>query len=56
MSRPSTGKTPEHVRKCNAARNASVKRLIEAHADEWKQIYEEEAASRGITPRKPKTP
>jgi hypothetical protein len=55
MSRPSTGKTPEHIRNANAARVASVKRLIELHKDEWKLIYDEEASSRGVKTRKAKT-
>lgn len=56
MSRPSTGKTPEHVKKANAARNAAMKRLINAHFDEWKELYREEAAARGIKARKSNTP
>lgn len=45
------GKTPEHVQRTNAARTAAVKRLIEAHQDEWRKIYAEEATARGIAPR-----
>jgi uncharacterized protein YceH (UPF0502 family) len=47
----SSRKTPEHVRRTNAARTAAVKRLIAAYPDEWKQIYAEEASSRGVSPR-----
>lgn len=51
MARPSHGKTPSHVRRTNEARNAAIKRLVEAFPDEWQKIYSEEALLRGITPR-----
>jgi hypothetical protein len=45
------GKTPEHVRRTNAARTAAVKRLIEAYPEQWRHIYAEEASARGVSPR-----
>jgi uncharacterized protein YceH (UPF0502 family) len=47
----SSRKTPDHVRRTNAARTAAVKRLISAYPEEWRRIYAEEASSRGVSPR-----
>ena len=51
MVRPNGGKTPEHIKRTNAARSAAIKRLIEAHPIEWRSLYQEEAVARGVTPR-----
>lgn len=51
MSRPSAGKTPEHVKRTNAARTAAIKRLIDQYPDDWKRLYAEEATNRGVSPR-----
>lgn len=51
MVRPSEGKTPEHIKRTNAARSAAIKRLIEAYPHQWRALYNEEAVARGVTPR-----
>lgn len=51
MARPSQGKTPAHVRRTNEARNAAIRRLIEAFPNEWQAFYAEEALARGVNPR-----
>lgn len=51
MGRPSSGKTPDHIRRTNAARSAAIRRLIDLHPQEWRTLYIEEATERGITPR-----
>jgi hypothetical protein len=51
VARPSGGKTPEGVRRTNAARSAAIRRIIEMFPNEWKELYAEEASSRGVVPR-----
>lgn len=44
------------TRNIGHARRAAIRRLINAHAEEFQKLYEEEAAARGIKVRRGKTP
>lgn len=44
------------TRNIGHARRAAMKRLMQAHPEEFQKLYEEEATARGITVRRGKTP
>ena len=51
-----TATQPSQPALAGAARTAAVRRLIAAHPDEYRVIYEEEAESRGIRPKGKREP
>ena len=40
----------EQIKKVDSARDAAHRRLREAHPEEYRKLYEEEAVARGIVP------